>query len=312
MLQGFWRRANLPAMEDLNYYDRPGFDRAGHLRRDQEWLLARLADDSSRIVPIWRSRNLVANPEDPTLTTVAMDTTLLEESPFLVFLGLVDEVAHFGIDLSHLDDAPLSDHGSFEDLRRIGPLLPRDEGSLMAFARAHMTWHKRHLYCGLCGGETESREGGHVRVCKEESCNAHCFPRIDPAVIMLIHDGGDRVVLGRKKTMRAGQHSILAGFVEPGESLENAVAREVFEEVGIEITDIDYHSSQPWPFPANIMLGFNARATTFELNVDYNELEGGARWFTKDELKNSPENDTFRMPRRDSISRRLLNEWIES
>jgi NAD+ diphosphatase len=299
-------------METLNYYDRPGFDRAGHLRRDQEWLLARLADEKSQIVPIWRSRNLVADIENPALTTIPMNPDILEESPFLVFLGLVDTVAHFAVDLTHHKEPPLTEYGSFEDLRRIGPLLPRDQGSLLAFARAHMTWHKRHLFCGLCGSETESREGGHVRVCKTEGCGAHCFPRIDPAVIMLIHDGNDRVVLGRKKTMQPGQHSILAGFVEPGESLENAVAREVFEEVGLEITDITYHSSQPWPFPANIMLGFTARATTFDLTVDYNELEGGAVWFTKDYLRNSPENDIFRMPRKDSISRRLLNEWLES
>jgi NAD+ diphosphatase len=299
-------------METLNYYDRPGFDRAGHLRRDQEWLLARLADEKSQIVPIWRSRNLVADIENPALTTIPMNPDLLEESPFLVFLGLVDQVAHFAVDLTHHKEPPLAEFGSFEDLRRIGPLLPRDQGSLLAFARAHMTWHKRHLFCGLCGSKTESREGGHVRVCKAEGCEAHCFPRIDPAVIMLIHDGNDRVVLGRKKIMQPGQHSILAGFVEPGESLENAVAREVFEEVGLEITDITYHSSQPWPFPANIMLGFTARATTFDLTVDYNELEDGAVWFTKDYLRNSPENDTFRMPRKDSISRRLLNEWLES
>ena len=151
-----------------------------------------------------------------------------------------------------------------------------------------------------------------MRVCTNANCKTSCFPRIDPAVIMLIHDGGDRIVLGRKKTMLPGQHSILAGFVEPGESLENAVAREVFEEVGIEITDVNYHSSQPWPFPANIMLGFTARATTFQLKVDYNELEGGARWFSKEYLRNSPENDSFRLPRKDSISRRLMTEWIES
>ena len=307
----FFLPCHFALMKSLNFYDRPGFDRASHLRREQEWLLDRIADEASQLVPIWRSRNLVADAKQPALTTISMNTNLLEQSPALVFLGLVNDVAHFAIDLSAEEEAPLKEFGSFEDLRRIGPLLPRDEGSIMAFARAHMTWHKRHFFCGVCGSETESREGGHVRVCKDEKCNSHCFPRIDPAVIMLVHDGKDRIVLGRKKAMQPGQHSILAGFVEPGESLENAVAREIFEEVGLEITDIEYHSSQPWPFPANIMLGFTARATTFDLTVDYNELEDGAQWFSREFLQNSPENDTFRLPRRDSISWRLMNEWID-
>jgi NAD+ diphosphatase len=128
---------------------------------------------------------------------------------------------------------------------------------------------------------------------------------------MLIHDGGDRVILGRQRVWRAGQHSVLAGFVEPGESLEDAVAREVFEEVGIDITDIVYHSSQPWPFPSSIMLGFMARAVDDALRVNLHELEA-ARWFTRDEIRNSPENDSFRLPRRDSISRRLIEDWAKS
>jgi NAD+ diphosphatase len=174
-----------------------------------------------------------------------------------------------------------------------------------------LNWHRRHGFCSVCGAATASREAGHVRRCTDPDCGAHCFPRTDPAVIMLVHDGGDRVVLGRKASMLPGQHSILAGFVEPGESLEDAVRREVFEEVGLELGEVIYHSSQPWPFPANIMLGFTARATTFDLNVDYNELEDGARWFTRDFLRSSPEDESFRLPRRDSISRRLVNEWLE-
>ena len=299
-------------MRSWNFYDRPGFDKAGHLRTNKVWLERQIASDSSRIVPIWRSRNFVADIENPRLTTVPMNKSIVDDSPVIVFLGLFNDTAHFAVDLSHYEKPPFCDKGRFADLRAIGTLLPRDESSLMAFARAHMTWHKRHKFCGCCGAATKSKNGGHVRVCTNENCKTSCFPRIDPAVIMLIHDGGDRIILGRKKTMLAGQHSILAGFVEPGESLENAVAREVFEEVGIEITDINYHSSQPWPFPANIMLGFTARATTFELNVDYNELEGGARWFAKEYLRNSPENDTFRLPRKDSISHRLMREWMET
>ena len=125
-----------------------------------------------------------------------------------------------------------------------------------------------------------------------------------------IEEGEFLTLLGPSGCGKTTTLRLIAGFVEPGESLEDAVAREVYEEVGIEIADITYHSSQPWPFPANIMLGFDARATTFDLTVDYNELEDGARWFTRDDLRNSPEDDTFRLPRVDSIARRLVNEWL--
>jgi NAD+ diphosphatase len=148
-----------------------------------------------------------------------------------------------------------------------------------------------------------------MRKCSNTDCGAEHFPRLDPAVIMLIHDGGDRLILGRQKNWPPGQHSVLAGFVEPGESLEDAVAREIFEEVGVEITDIHYHSSQPWPFPSSIMLGFDARATDTTLNVNLDELEG-ADWFTRDDLLASPENNAFRLPRKDSISRRLIEDWM--
>ena len=126
---------------------------------------------------------------------------------------------------------------------------------------------------------------------------------------MLVHDGGDRLILGRQRNWPPGQHSVLAGFVESGESLEDAVAREVFEEAGVGTTDIHYHSSQPWPFPSSIMLGFSAKATDMTLNVDREELEDAA-WFTRDQLLNSPENDSFRLPRKDSISRRLIEDWM--
>ena len=172
-----------------------------------------------------------------------------------------------------------------------------------------LNWHQSHQFCGRCGGRNIPHERDRAMVCR--NCRLHVYPRLSPSIIVLVHRE-DEVLLARNHRFPEGMYSTLAGFVEPGESLENAVAREIFEEVGLEITDIEYHSSQPWPFPSNIMLGFTARATTFDLTVDYNELEGGAQWFTRDFLKNSPENDTFRLPRRDSISRRLMNEWIDS
>ncbi|MEM9682814.1 MAG: NAD(+) diphosphatase [Pseudomonadota bacterium] len=298
-------------MKSANIYANTDLDRAAHLRRDASWIREKLNDGSSRILPIWRSRSLVVEGETPVSILLEPDRRLISQTQVVVFLGLMDEVAHFAIDVSHHEDPPFGDHGEFHDLRQVGPRMTPMEGGMIAYARAMMTWHKRHRFCGRCGSPTEIDQAGHVRKCTNEACGLLCFPRTDPAVIMLVHDGGDRVVLGRKPTMMPGLHTILAGFVEPGESMEDAVAREVYEEVGLHTTDIHYHSSQPWPFPANIMLGFTARATTFELTIDEYELEAGARWFTREELLNSPEDDTLRLPRVDSIARRLLNEWME-
>lgn len=299
-------------MKNPNIYASRELDRAGHLRRDEDWIRQRLADRSSRILAVWRSRSLVLEGDMPRTVLLDPEQCLAAASPTRVFLGMIGDVAHFAIDVSHHAEPPFREHGEFHDLRQVGPRMAPGDGGMIAFARAMMTWHHRHRFCGLCGAPTESVQAGHVRQCTNPDCRTQCFPRTDPAVIMLVHDGGDRVVLGRKATMMPGLHTILAGFVEPGESMEDAVAREVYEEVGLRIADADYHSSQPWPFPANVMLGFTARATTFDLNVDYNELEDGARWFTRDELRNSPEDDTLRLPRKDSIARRLVNEWIEA
>jgi NAD+ diphosphatase len=197
----------------------------------------------------------------------------------------------------------------FTDLRHVAPRLDRREGALLALARAMMFWHARHRYCGLCGSPTRSEEAGHMRRCTDPACNTMHFPRTDPAVIMLVTDG-DRVLLGRNKNFPLpGMYSTLAGFVEPGESLEDAVAREVREETGVEVGAVHYHSSQPWPFPANIMLGFYAEARTTEITIDYGELED-ARWFARDWLLTHTDDDAFRLPRLDSIARRLIEDWL--
>jgi NAD+ diphosphatase len=230
-----------------------------------------------------------------------------------VLLGLRETRAYFALDLSDreapLDAIRAEAPVEFTDLRRVGPLLAQPDGALLAYARGILHWHGRHRFCGVCGNPTRSDEGGHVRRCLSPACNAAHFPRTDPAVIMLVTDG-DRALLGRQAAWAKGQHSTLAGFVEPGESLEEAVAREVREETGIVVDDVAYHSSQPWPFPASIMLGFTARAVTTELRVDPEELEA-ARWFDRGFILGHAEDDSFRLPRRDSIARRLIEDWLQ-
>ncbi len=296
-------------MKSPNFYASGGIDRAAHRRTDEEWIAERLDGREGRIVPIYRSQNLVLAGDPPRGVILESSRRLLMGAGAVVFLGLIDEIAHFAADFSAYDDPPLEEHGQFRDMRGIGQLLAHQEGALMVYARATIQWHARHRFCGVCGSPSESRVSGHMRKCTNQACATEHFPRLDPAVIMLVHDGGDRLILGRQKNWPSGQHSVLAGFVEPGECLEDAVAREIEEEVGVPITNIQYHSSQPWPFPSSIMLGFTARATDATLNVDREELED-ARWFTREDLLRSPENSDFRLPRTDSISRRLIEDWM--
>jgi NAD+ diphosphatase len=315
-------------MRAPNFYAAPGFERAGLRRRDAEWLGARLADPQSLFIPVWRNQSLVIEIDGaapravilPGLAPVRGEEHLARGE--IVLLGVIEERAHFALDLSAAE-GPLEALASpalaasgvdpaalrFTDLRRVGAVLERHEGALLAFARAILFWHARHRFCGLCGSPTRSEEAGHMRRCTADGCNTMHFPRTDPAVIMLVVDG-DRVLLGQNKNFPApGMYSTLAGFVEPGESLEDAVAREVREETGIEVGAVNYHSSQPWPFPANIMLGFHAEARSRDITVDYGELQD-ARWFARDWLLTHPEGDDFRLPRRDSIARRLIEDWL--
>lgn len=304
------------------HYTGSGLDRVSHLRRDDGWLADKKGSGQTRVLPVWRSRNLVGQVDAegrltgdaPTLVAIDINESwsLAGEKGELVLLGEKDETVWFALDISHLDD-PLSsyelkDRGEFVDLRQVGAVMNRSAGAAMAFARGMLTWHRRHRFCGHCGSRTDSIEAGHVRVCRNEDCATQHFPRTDPAVIMLVHKG-DKCLLGRTGRLPPGMHSTLAGFVEPGETLEEAVAREVLEETNIVVRNPVYRGSQPWPFPANIMLGFHAEAVSEEITVDTNELESAA-WYTRAELRNRPEDETFRMPRRDSIARHLIDEWL--
>jgi NAD+ diphosphatase len=167
-------------------------------------------------------------------------------------------------------------------------------------------WRRMHRYCGRCGAETEPRKAGHVMVCTNPVCRHEHFPRIDPAIIVLVTDG-ERVLLGRQASWPAGRYSTIAGFVEPGESLEDAVVREVAEETGVRVDEVDYHSSQPWPFPSSLMLGFTARAASQEVRLQDEELED-ARWFTRSEIAGG----TPKLPPRLSISFRLIEHWFDA
>ncbi len=304
----------LPARQPNTYAGSP-LDRAVAFREDDAWITARLADPASLFVPVWRSRSLFhgfdeGRPQAAYVSGAAAAAVRLAGGPW-AFLGLLGEAAVFGVDCSAADDpAPLLPPalGRFEDLRAARGALPAADASVLAHARALMHWRTRHRFCGVCGSPCEPRSAGHVLHCT--GCGTQHFPRTDPAVIMLVHRG-DRCLLGHSQRFPiTTMYSTLAGFVEPGESLEEAVAREVREESGVIVGRIGYHSSQPWPFPANIMLGFHAEALTEAVTVDPAELRD-ARWFTRAELRDR-ESLGFTIPPRDSIARQLIEAWLEA
>lgn len=311
------------ASTDLVYVG-VGLDRAGAERRDEAWIRARLADAETRLVPVWRAWNLIVGGAAPMAAVLqgAEAAACLAASGPVALLGLEGNRAWFACDLSHLEEDALgsalvaaSSDARFMDLRRVGAALDRSQAALLAYARGIMHWHLRHRFCGDCGAPTVVRHGGHVRVCTRAECGREHFPRTDPAVIMLVtlpapkgRPGEARCLLARQPHWPPGMYSSLAGFVEPGESLEEAVRREVMEETGVPVDGVIYRASQPWPFPSSLMLGFRAVATGDVIRVDGHELED-ARWFTRAEVAAFDKTDP-RLSRPDSIARWLIEDWL--
>ncbi|MGI9336256.1 MAG: NAD(+) diphosphatase [Gammaproteobacteria bacterium] len=295
-----------------------GAERLCERRADAEWIAAALRDPTTRVVPVWRARNLMVIDVEPRallLSTAELSAPELEQA---MLLGERDGVRYFAVDLSDRDEAelPAPRGGGFHDLREHGGVLEPREATLLAHARALHHWHRRHAYCGDCGAPTRSIESGHQRQCMRKACGARHFPRTDPAVIVLVLDGddedpGQRCLLGRPAAWPAGLYSTVAGFVEPGETVEQAVAREVREETGVRLDAVHYRSSQPWPFPSSIMLGFTAHAATTAIQRNDNELED-ARWLTRADIAAEVHAGTLRLPRRISIAHRLVEDWYDA
>jgi len=292
-----------------NVFSGGALDRAALLRRDEGRLATLLKEAASQLLPVWRLQNLVKDDAIVGLPHGELED-LLEEGETPIFLGLRKGEACFACDVSHheLDAIPrLVSAGEFADIRTIGGQLSQSDGALLAFARAMVHWHRTHRFCGVCGKTTLPAQGGHVRRCINPACKHEIYPRTDPAVIMLV-TAGDRCLLGRQAIWTPGMYSTLAGFVEPGETPEEAVAREVMEETGIEVTGMRYHSSQPWPFPSSLMIGFQAEAKRAAPRIDTHELEA-ADWFTRDEIRTFA-NRGMSLPRPISIARRLIEDWL--
>ena len=292
-------------METHNVFAGAFVDRSGERRKDPDWLDEAIQSDESCFVPVWGEQCLVAgDPAQMVLLSREQVADHLDERE-LIFLGLFRERPAFALTIAAAQP-PFAEIGEFHDLRLLGTVLTPDEANLAAHARALVLWHTSQVFCGRCGARARPQAGGNSRVCTNPDCGHVIFPRVDPAIIVLVA-AGDRCLLGRQANWPEGRYSTIAGFAEPGESLEDAVRREVYEETNIRVGKVRYHSSQPWPFPSSLMLGFTAEATSTDIALNDAELED-ARWFTRDELTGD---GLPKLPFKVSISRRLVDHWID-
>lgn len=294
------------------------FDRASHLRNDSQWLTQKLADPSSRFLPMYDLKALIELGGEPCIDwRGASDVReFLDAGAALIFLGIADFAAHFAVDVSMIENPKNltnPDWGKFIDVRNISAQLRAGEAGALAQARSMLSWHKSHQFCSVCGTKSESNELGYSRKCLNTDCKASHFPRTDPVAIMMVVKG-DNCLLGTGHHFPKQQYSALAGFIEPGETIEQGVRREVLEETGVQTGKVTYHSSQPWPYPSSLMIGCFAEALSEEITIEEKEL-ADARWFTKEEaremLKRAGTPETPRMAPAMAIAHQLAKAWIE-
>lgn len=309
-----------------------GLDRAAHIRGDADALAGLVADPNAKCLLIWRGKPLVEGEASDRLGLIPVSHALVENGPGgvadgLIFLGLSDGVPVFAADISNWepDGQDLSEVGGFVDgseqqhpdlpdrfvfaeLRRIMTWLSPRDAELAATAKAVIGWHETHKFCARCGAASAMTQAGWQRSCP--TCSGQHFPRTDPVVIMLITHG-DSVLMGRSPGWPEGMYSLLAGFVEPGETLEAAVRREVFEEAGVPVGAVTYLSSQPWPFPASLMFGCAGQALSRDISIDPVEIED-AMWVSKSEMMQAfaGEHPVLKPARKGAIAHFLLQNWL--
>jgi NAD+ diphosphatase len=296
----------MPSRPNL-FADSP-LDRAAERRDDEAWVAAALASPDALFAPVWRTRSLLAGDADaPRAGYLSGDmAAALVAAGAWAFLGLLGGRPVFAVDASPLAETEAARLGLFGDLRAASVRLPPGDAAVLAHARALVWWRSRHGFCGVCGHACAPRSAGHAMVCP--NCKAEHFPRTDCAVIMLVHRDGKALLGHSARFPSRTMYSTLAGFLEPGESLEEAVRREVKEEAGIDVGRVQYHSSQPWPFPSSVMLGFVAEALSDEITIDRTELLD-ARWFSRADIRDR-RSLGFDVPPQISIARRLIEDWL--
>ena len=289
-----------------NFFAGPYIDRQSDAREAPGWRAEAAADLATRYVAARGTTHLVYNEPAPHIAFLRGDHPLVVQAHArrLVLLGWFRAARCVLVELDETDTQALPLGTRFEELRVVANLLPEDEAGLLAYARGLSIWRSRHRFCGICASRLVPERAGHVLRCSNAACAQESFPRIDPAIIVMVSDG-ERALLGRQSSWPAGRYSTIAGFVEPGERLEDAVVREVAEETGVAAHGIKYHSSQPWPFPASLMVGFQARCAPDAVIHTGGELED-ARWFTRAEI----DAGAAGLPPSHSISYRLITTWL--
>jgi NAD+ diphosphatase len=290
-----------------NFFSGPYNDRRAEVREDPGWLEAALSDPATVYMLERGTTQLVHTKPEPRIAFVTGEHSIVREVDprQFVLLGWFRGARCVLIELEAERSVDVPPGATFEELRPLSPLMRGDEAGLLAYARALSIWRTRQRFCGVCSAPTLPERAGHVMRCTNEICQHEFFPRIDPAIIVLVTDG-ERALLGRQSTWPPGRYSTVAGFVEPGESLEDAVAREVMEETAVRVTGVRYDSSQPWPFPSSLMIGFQATATYGSPVQVSGELEA-AGWFTREQI----ESGVALVPPSHSISYRLISTWLK-
>lgn len=303
---------------DMPFAGHP-LDRAAIDRVKEEWIEEQWASDNAFVLPVWQDRPFVlkpmkkGEPEDLGFLHPKLMEPILQKGANRIFLGVSPKgMPHFAIDLNDEGDPrrqePFRELGRFADARELAMVLQNGDPALMAHAIALLNWHRSHGYCSTCGTQTVVGQAGYKRDCP--GCEKEHFPRTDPVVIMMV-EKGDKCLLGRGHQFPEGMFSALAGFVEPGETLEEAVAREVMEETGVEVSSVRYHATQPWPYPFSLMIGLIATATTEDVVLGDDEL-AEARWFSRDEMQSALKGEAdFWVPPPLAIAHHLIKAWAE-
>ena len=305
----FSRKAALMDPNRPNFFAGPYVDRRADVREEADWSASALSDPDTLFIMARDTAQLVYTEPQPRIAFVTREHPALHQPDphSLVLLGWYKGARCVLVELGDTQPFETPPGASFEELRPLSPLLPAEQAGLLAYARALTIWRKRQRYCGVCGFKALPERAGHVIRCTNQTESHEFFPRIDPAIIVLITDG-ERALLGRQAGWPPGRYSTIAGFVEPGESLEDAVLREVFEETGVVVANPRYDSSQPWPFPSSLMIGFQAQAEPGSAIRIGEELED-ARWFTRAQIRSD---GLPLVPPSHSISYRLISTWLES
>lgn len=279
-------------------------NRLGNIRNDRPALSAALADPATRFLPIFDDRCLIHGDRAAMLSMEEIRDHVPDPSD-AIFLGRLEGNFIFAVSIEEKSNSSFADGQTLAGLRELTALLVESEAALLAYAKAMVGWQQSHRHCGRCGAICRPDEGGFVMECTRAMCSQRSFPRLDPAIIVLVHKGG-KCLLGRQIRWPDGRFSTIAGFVEPGESLEDGVRREVYEETNIRVGRCRYLASQPWPFPAALMIGFLAEGLSDEIQLNDGEL-AEARWLTRDDIAAGE----VVLPPRVSIAYRLLETWFD-